>query len=92
MGRASKGKLHGWAEQQVIKRLTDGWSGDPWAMGPAEVTDMLRGEHARAVRIVRRAATEARPEWKGAWWNGYRVACKDILEALQRGRTGGGAR
>ena len=44
----------GWAEREVSKRLSDGWSGDALCMGRAEATDMLTKAHARAVRIVKR--------------------------------------
>ena len=54
-----------WAEREVMKRLSGGWSGDAFAMGKNEAMDMLTNEHARAVRIVsqymKRYGTEGSP-------------------------------
>ena len=84
----------GWAEQVVGKRLSDGWSGDAWAMGMGEATDMLHKEHARSVRICRQARMlkfhGLRDTDTNEWLDGYEAACCDILTTLQRGRGGKG--
>lgn len=69
-----------WAVKKAYKRLSDGWSGDAWCMGPGEAADLLIKEHQRAVRIVKRIAK------KDHW---CKEVCDAILAALERGRKEG---
>ena len=80
-----------WAEREVMKRLSDGWSGDAFAMGKNEAMDMLTKAHARAVQVVK-----ARDKWLlgGGYDNmspdfqaGYHQACHHILADMQKGRA-----
>ena len=73
-----------WAEKEVTKRLSDGWSGDALVMGRNEAMDMLIKQHARAVRIVKRLQKNAE---RGGFGLAYGVALKDVLTALQKGRA-----
>ena len=54
----------------------------------------LKAEHARAVRIVKKAKGLSfhglRDTDTNEWLDGYGAACNDILAALQRGRGGKG--
>jgi len=80
-----------WAEREVAKRLSDGWSGDALVMGRNEATDMLTKEHARAVRIVKQAKAlqlhGLRDTDTNEFLEGYEAACVDILAALSKGRA-----
>lgn len=90
----------GWAEKAVAKRLSDGWSGDAWVMGPGEAADMLRKEHARSVRLVKRELRlmeshilndEQAGNEDGLAIHRYAASVlTDLLTALQRGRGGKG--
>ena len=73
-----------WAEKEVTKRLSDGWSGDALVMGRNEAMDMLIKQHARAVRIVKRLQKNAE---RGGFGLAYGVALKDVLAALQKWRA-----
>jgi len=73
-----------WAEKEVTKRLSDGWSGDALVMGRNEAMDMLIKQHARAVRIVKRLQKNAE---RGGFGLAYGVALKDVLTALTKGRA-----
>ena len=68
-----------WAEKEVTKRLSDGWSGDALVMGRNEAMDMLIKQHARAVRIVKRLQKNAE---RGGFGLADGVALKDGLTAL----------
>ena len=88
-----------WAEKEVTKRLSDGWSGDALVMGRNEAMDMLIKQHARAVRIVKRYLNRSTRVYKAADakaspdFNHYEVhfliehVCWEILDALQKGRA-----
>ena len=83
----------GWAEKVVAKRLSDGWSGDAWAMGPGEAADMLLKEHARSVRIMK--AEMKRTELDQYYYDDKQKmavlhALERVMIALQRGRGGKG--
>lgn len=83
----------GWAEKAVDKRLSDGWSGDAWVMGPGEAAYMLRKEHARVIRIVQTEIKRVKlSQYKySAHEKAYILVSLDrVLAALQRGRTGRG--
>jgi hypothetical protein len=82
-----------WAEREVVKRLSDGWSGDAWAMGSGEAADMLLKEHARSVRIVKAEMKRVKLDQHvfTAQTKGYLIEMLNtVLAALQRGRTGRG--
>lgn len=86
----------GWAERYVLKRrqvlnhLTD----DEFTLA------MLKAEHARSVRIVKKRMKHAQAALKTAgthvdtsviaYWDGQEDACANLLTALQRGRGGKG--
>ena len=80
-----------WAEKEVTKRLSDGWSGDALVMGRNEAMDMLIKQHARAVRIMKRAKRlelhGLRDTDTNEFLEGYEAACVDILSALKKGRA-----
>lgn len=74
-------------ERMVEKRLTDGWSGDAWAMGRSEAIDLLRREHQATVRAVKKL-----PRWmltvpEGEMvsrQNGLYIKITDSLAMLER--------
>ena len=80
-----------WAEKEVTKRLSDGWSGDALVMGRNEAMDMLIKQHARAVRVVKQAKAlqlhGLRDTDTNEFLEGYEAACVDILAALSKGRA-----
>lgn len=83
-----------WAEQQVDKvsvfRFLDR-DDNSLCVPDAEAVKLLRKEHARAVRIVKRAKAlqfhGLRDTDTNEFLEGYKVACVDILAALQKGRA-----
>lgn len=81
-----------WAEKEVCKRLSEGWRYDALAMGSGEALDLLRKEHARAVRVAKKAERmglrKVLDTDTNEYLEGYQQATNDILTALQRGRGG----
>ena len=61
---------------------------------PDSAAQLVKLEHARAVRICRQARMlkfhGLRDTDTNEWLDGYEAACNDILTALQRGRGGKG--
>ena len=61
---------------------------------PDRAAQLVKLEHARAVRICRQARMlkfhGLRDTDTNEWLDGYEAACNDILTALQRGRGGKG--
>ena len=53
------------------------------------VLRLLKAEHARVVRIVKRIGTKKCPDWlpMNHYDDGYIMACEHILAALQKGRA-----
>ena len=60
-------------------------------VGKNAAEDRLRKEHARAVRVVKRAKAlqfhGLRDTDTNEFLEGYEAACVDILDALQKGRA-----
>ena len=81
-----------WADKlyekaQRLKELDDQFSRLPDYL----VLRLLKAEHARAVRIVKRAKAlqfhGLRDTDTNEFLAGYEAACVDILDALQKGRA-----
>lgn len=81
-----------WAERKVEKicaqplRLGHG----EWPVGQCEAVRLLRAEHKRAVRVVKRlekAATLDKHSLNNDQFAGYMGALRHVLAALQKGRT-----
>ena len=76
-----------WAEQWAF----DASEGDTAQIGMTVAAKRLQAEHARAVRIVKRAKAlqfhGLRDTDTNEFLAGYEAACVDILDALQKGRA-----
>lgn len=77
----------GWAERAVekaFKEWTKGPNTDGWL---TSMPPLLKAEHARDVRIVKRMRTTYCPEHPvSQYQHGYAAALADVLAALERGR------
>ena len=88
-----------WASQRVEKVSSDGFSGDAWAVRADECARLLRLEHARAVRTVKRRLEALKGQREVATTeyavDGLRLIIEEVehlLTDLQRGRTQKGTR
>ena len=76
-----------WAEQWAF----DASEGDTAQIRMTVAAKRLQAEHARAVRIVKRAKAlqfhGLRDTDTNEFLAGYEAACVDILDALQKGRA-----
>ena len=79
-----------WAEEWAF----DASDGDTAQIRMSVAAKRLKAEHARAVRIVKKAKGllfhGLRDTDTNEWLDGYEAACHDILTELQRGRGGKG--
>ena len=80
----------GWAERKVARKL----GGQYISLSPKLTAELLRAEHRRAVRVVRRELEkfQRRRECETNasqrdMLGGAMLACSNILAALQKGRT-----
>jgi len=77
----------GWAEKKMAEKVTGyHWNGrirKSTVILPSIAAKLLKAEHARSVRIVKRQIQYGRDNWLS---DAYVKACEDILAALQRGR------
>jgi hypothetical protein len=81
-----------WAEQIVEKARLHYNDGEPSPfINVDQARQLLRKEHARAVRIVRQAKAlqlhGLRDTDTNEFLEGYEAACVDILAALSKGRA-----
>jgi len=81
----------GWTEKKAVKKIPKCTCQEHL---PYFGADLLRKQHARAVRICRQAKMlnfhRLRDTDTNEWLDGYEAACCDILTALQRDRGGKG--